>query len=479
MTIAALIRRGAVQPMRPWPRYLLAPEAWRAVAQAPVGGPGPAFLGLWADAGHAHALFMADAPLLASVRIEAGMFDALSPTRRTAAPFERMVHDLWGHLAGNGVDPRPLLDQGLWPVLRPLSARPVPNAAPAEPPEFLGATGPDLHQIPSGPIGGVMEAVHLRLTAAGETVVRLETGLGYAHRGILALMRGKPLHAAAALASRIAAGSTVAHAIAFARAAEAAAEVEPPPRGQALRWVMAEFERIASHLSDLGAAAQGLMTARCGDLQECVRRTSHAAFGHRLLMDRVVPGGVAADLTPAGLAALSDTLDRIAAATPALQRGLYLLNGQTVGIGCCHPAERRVARQMAGAASCSRPRAAMTEASLREPRTNDVDARLRLRLEEIRGSTGLLRELLAGLPPGPVSVSVPDASGEGLGVADGPRGDVWHWLRLDGGLVEANFARDPGWIQLPSIEAACRNARLSDIPLIIRSINPAIVGLEL
>ena len=479
MTLARLIRTGAAQPMRPWPRYLLTPEAWRAMAQADAGGSDPAFLGLWADADHAHALFMAESPLLASVRIEAGMFDALSPARPAAAPFERMVHDLWGHLPGNGVDPRPLLDQGRWPVLRPLSARPVPNAAPAEPAEFMGATGRDLHQIPSGPVGGVMEAVHLRLTAAGETVVRLEAGLGYAHRGILALMRGKPLQGAASLASRIAADSTVAHAIAFARAAEAAAEVEPPPRGQALRWVMAEFERIACHLSDLGAAAQGLMAAHCGDLQESVRRASHAAFGHRLMMDCVVPGGVAADLTPTSIAALSAVFDRIAAMTPALQRGLYLMKGQTVGVGCGGPAERRIARQMPDTASYSRPSAAIADAVPRGPSANDVDSRLRLRLGEIHSSTGLLRKLLARLPPGAVNVAVPDASGEGLGVADGPRGDVWHWLRLDGGAVEANFVRDPSWLQLPLIEAACRSARLSDIPLILGSINPAIASLEL
>lgn len=479
MTLASLIRAGAAQPMRPWPRYLLTPKAWRAMAQTDAGGSEPAFLGLWADADHAHALFVAESPLLASVRIEAGMFEAMSPARPAAALFERMVHDLWGHLPGNGVDPRPLLDQGHWPVLRPLSARPAPNAAPAEPPEFVGATGRDLHQIPSGPVGGVMEAMHLRLTAAGETVVRLEAGLGYAHRGILALMRGKPLHAAAALASRITADSTVAHAIAFARAAEAAAEVEPPPRGQALRCVMAELERIASHLSDLAAAAQGLMAARCGDLRENVRVASHAAFGHRLMMDRVVPGGVAADLTPAGITALSAALDRIAAAAPALQRGLYLMKGQTVGVGICRPAEPRIARQMPDTASYSRPSAATAEAAMREPSANDVDARLRLRLREIHGSTGLLRKLLARLPPGPVDVAVPDATGEGLGVADGARGDVWHWLRLDAGAVAANFARDPGWLDLPSIEAACRSARLSDIPLILRSINPASASLEL
>ncbi len=473
MTAVALIRAGKVQPMRPWPRYLLAPDAWRAMAQALADGPEPAFLGLWADTAHAHALFMAETPLLASVRIEAGMFDAISAARPAAAPFERMVHDLWGHLPGNSVDPRPLLDQGRWPVLRPLSARPVPNAAPPDPPEFLGAVGHNGHQVPIGPIGTV-GSMHLRITAAGETVVRLEAGMGYAHRGILALMRGKPLDVAAALASRIAADSTVAHAVAFARAVEAAAEVEPPPRGQALRGVMTELERIAVHLADLGAATPGRLAARCGNLREEVLQASHAAFGHRLMMDCVVPGGVAVDPAPANITPLSAILDRILAAAPALERGLNGLRGRTVGVGGSEMAERSAARNMPGDNPYGRPSAAMPVW-----RAGDADARLRLRLAKIRESAPLLRKWLAHLPAGPVNVAVPNASGEGLGVADGPRGDIWHWLRLEDGVVAANFARDPGWLQWPLIEAACRGARLSDVPLILHSFNPAIAGLEL
>jgi Ni,Fe-hydrogenase III large subunit len=112
-------------------------------------------------------------------------------------------------------------------------------------------------------------------------------------------------------------------------------------------------------------------------------------------------------------------------------------------------------------------------------RAGDVNARLQLRLAEISGSAALLREWLAGLPPGQVNVAVPAVSGEGLGLAGGPRGDVWHWLRLDAGFVATNFVRDPGWLQWPLIETACCGARLSDVPLILRSFNPSVAGLEL
>ena len=77
---------------------------------------------------------------------------------------------------------------------------------------------------------------------------------------------------------------------------------------------MAELERIANHLGDIGAicndAAFALMHAHCGVLRERVLRAADACFGHRLMMDRIVPGGVAADLGADGSAQLSQAPDR-------------------------------------------------------------------------------------------------------------------------------------------------------------------------
>lgn len=495
MTAAALIRGGLEQPMSPWTRYLLGADAWGALVAALATDPDPVLLGLWADPGQVHALFsaadsggrMADAPLMASVQVEAGRFDALSPARPAAALFERMVHDLWGHLATQGAEPAPLLDHGRWPVLRPLSARPLQNAAAVEQPEFAGAVGHELHQTPIGPIAeGMTAPVHLRLTSAGETVVRLETRMGYAHRGVLAAMRGKPLPGAARLAARIAGDSTVAHAVAFARAAEAATGTEPPPRAHALRGVMAELERIATHLSDLGTAVPGFMEARCMELREDVLRASDAAFGHRLMMDCVVPGGTACDLSPDGADLILAALDRVASEYFAMLRRVGRLRSRGVGVIGGNLVARfapgGVVGRAAGRAGDARrwpgyppydPPASLTQSG------GDVDARLRVRLGEIRQSFGVLPEWLASLPPGPVHTALPAMSGEGLGVAEGPRGDIWHWLQLDAGTVAASFVRDPAWLHWPLIEAACSGAPLADVPMILRSFSPCVAGMEL
>ena len=153
----------------------------------------------------------------------------------------------------------------------------------------------------SGPVhAGIIEPGHFRFTANGETVVRLEQRLGYVHKGIDSLMTGASLEKAARLAGRTSGDSTVAYALAFARAVEAALDIEVPPRAHDLRALMAELERLANHFGDIGAicndASFSIMHAQCGILRERTLRTAEACFGHRLMMDRVVPGGVAADL---------------------------------------------------------------------------------------------------------------------------------------------------------------------------------------
>src|SRR5205814_10310161 len=136
------------------------------------------------------------------------------------------------------------------------------------------------------------------------TVVRLEERLGYVHKGIGSLMRGASIDTAARLAGRMSGDSTVAYALVFARAVEAALGLAVPDRAVWLRALMAELERIANHLGDIGAvcndASFTLMHAHCSVLRESVLRAAHSAFGHRLMRDVIAPGGVMRDLEDEG-----------------------------------------------------------------------------------------------------------------------------------------------------------------------------------
>src|SRR5205823_15126494 len=133
--------------------------------------------------------------------------------------------------------------------------------------------------------------------------------------GIEALMTGATLDKALRLAGRTSGDSTVAYALAFAHAVEKASDIEVPPRAVHLRALMAELERIANHFGDIGAvcndASFSIMHAHCGILRERVLRAADICFGHRLMMDRVVPGGVAGDLDDAGLAAVRALIEEV------------------------------------------------------------------------------------------------------------------------------------------------------------------------
>src|SRR5207302_3664429 len=166
-----------------------------------------------------------------------GRFPSIGRLHAPAIRLERAVQDLHGLVAVGLPDPRPWLDHGADPTAYP----------------FLPVEGENLHQIPVGPVhAGIIEPGHFRFTANGETVVRLEQRLGYVHKGIEALMTGATLERGAKLAGRTSGDSTVAYALAFAQAAEAALGIEAPPRAVHLRALMAELERIAHHFGDFG-----------------------------------------------------------------------------------------------------------------------------------------------------------------------------------------------------------------------------------
>ena len=140
--------------------------------------------------------------------------------------------------------------------------------------EFLPVEGEGLHQIAVGPIhASIIEPGHFRFTANGETVVRLEQRLGYVHKGVERLFAGADSERGARLAGRISGDSTVAYAWAFARAVEAALGWTVPPRAVLLRGIMAELERMAHHISDVGAICNDASVIAIHAHARCSART--------------------------------------------------------------------------------------------------------------------------------------------------------------------------------------------------------------
>ncbi len=488
---------------RPWPRFDVTANIWRQAANEIAAGHAT-LLGLWADRAALPAVHMAimtddtGAITVASLACPDGRFPSVGALHPPAIRLERAIHSLYGYVAVDSLDRRPWLDLGCWDVRYPLGAREA--AAGHDAYQFLPVEGESLHQIPVGPVhAGIIEPGHFRFTAGGETVVRLEERLGYVHKGIELLMAGASIARAAKLAARTSGDSTVAYGIAFAHAVEAALGIAAPPRAQFLRALLAELERLANHLGDIGAicndASFSLMHAHCGILREQVLRAANDAFGHRLMMDRVIPGGVAADLDPAGTIGIREMLQQIGRRFPRLIE-LYdntaSLQDRTAATGILRTA---LARQFGASGYVGRASGRNVDArkmpgyppydrlsfSVPVLTAGDVNARVWIRIREVEQSMALVEQILDRLPDGPIAAALDGggAVGEGLGLAEGFRGDILAWVRLDGGQVEHCHLRDPSWFQWPLLEAAIEGNIVADFPLCNKSFNCSYSGHDL
>lgn len=458
-------------------------------------------LSLWPDRGLIH--------MALGIPADAARFIVSLPLKRTGYPsvalnhspamrLERAIRDLHGIESKRLPDQRSWLDHGAWPS-PPSTHKPAVERAVAEY-QFLPVDGESLHQIPVGPVhAGIIEPGHFRFTANGEAVVRLEERLGYVHKGVESLCAGASLADAARVAARISGDSTVAYGWAFALAAEAALGWKVPPRARLLRCIMAELERLAHHVNDIGAicndASVVLIHARCTVLRERILEAAKVAFGHRFIMDRIVPGGTACDLAADGAAAIAALLKHLESEFEWLMH-VYeeapSLQDRTVTTG---RVGSELARRFAAGGFVGRASGRAFDArihyryapydglrltlSLREE--GDVDARLGVRAAEVRSSIDLVRQALSLLEPGPVASPPPRAkAGEAAAMVEAFRGDVFVSMRIDDQGRIGNFhARDASWFQWPLLEAAIEGNIVADFPLCNKSFNCSYSGHDL
>jgi Ni,Fe-hydrogenase III large subunit len=315
-------------------------------------------------------------------------------------------------------------------------------------------------------------------------------------------MAGLPIDRAAVLAGRASGDSTVAYALAFARAIEAAHDIDVPARAIWLRALMAELERLANHCGDIGAicndAAFAMLHAQFGFLREQVLRVAEKCFGHRLMMDCIITGGVTQNLPGDGPQAIAALLAHVRdhfAELIELYDNTASLQDRTVGTGIL---SAQLALQFAAGGYVGRASGRAFDAR-RLPgyapyhqlrfdvpvlEEGDVDARVRIRMREVEQSMSIIDQILQQLPSGPVRnpVSPSSLSGvrEGVALVEGFRGDVLVWVKTaPEGHVERCHLRDPSWFQWPLLEAAIEGNIVADFPLCNKSFNCSYSGHDL
>jgi Ni,Fe-hydrogenase III large subunit len=234
------------------------------------------------------------------------------------------------------------------------------------------------------------------------------------------------------------------------------------------------------------------MHAYCGILREQALRAANACFGHRLMMDCVMPGGIGTDLRAEGLATLQGALKTFRERFPRLVE-LYdntaSLQDRTVSTGIVRTdyAKKFGAPGYVGRASGRDfdARKALAYAPYDELdftipvlTAGDVNARMWIRIHEAEQSLSLIDQIIERLPDGPIAaaVNISNVSGEGLGLAEGFRGDVLAAVRIENGRVARCHLRDPSWFQWPLLEAAIEGNIVADFPLCNKSFNCSYSG---
>jgi Ni,Fe-hydrogenase III large subunit/Ni,Fe-hydrogenase III component G len=422
-----------------------------------------------------------------------------------ASRMQRAVIDLLGLHPTGADDQRKWLRHASWPAgLHPLRKSFDGNAVhPTETDAypFITVTGDGVHEIPVGPVhAGTIEPGHFRFSIIGDRVLRLEERLGYKHKGIEKRFESMTLEQGAKLAGRISGDSTVAYAWAYAQAVESITGTTPSARAQALRGVLLELERIHNHLGDLGYLGNDVALAfgfaQFWILKEDLLRVQGELFGHRYLMDKIIPGGVACNIDVHGSEKLRDTLSHIEQVTAKLKdiyddhsgaQDRFLTTGRVTSELAAQLGLTGLPGRASGQAWDVRaqfPCAPYTrlEVNMATHRNGDVAARVILRFEEIKESIRLIRIILSNLPEGSLVEKVADATEGKLGIGwvEGWRGEIM--VALHSGKNNSIYRlhpHDPSWQNWPVLEHAIIGNIVPDFPLINKSFNLSYSGQDL
>jgi Ni,Fe-hydrogenase III large subunit len=378
--------------------------------------------------------------------------------------YEREVTDLFGlEFAGHPEPRRLVLHEGAAVIRPPFlpggGEEPVTVSGERRVVPAVGGDREDVQLLPFGPVrADVMESAEFLFFYLGEHILHYHPQLFFKHRGMEKRFEGLAPGMGVIMAERVSGVGSVAHALAYCQAVEAAAGCTVPKRAAWLRVLLAEMERLYNHLHYLGHLAD-TTTLKVGNaegklLEERVKQINAELTGSRFLRSVLKPGGLRRDLFPKGWLAekiedvraeavrytqlLEDTdsfLDRIIT-TGALNAKVAFDQGATGPIDRASGVDRDLRRDYPYAAYADLPLTVPVE------KAGDAYARFRVRAAEIDASLVLIQRVLLLLPEGEVETEcAPDSGSHGLGWAESPRGTLFYAVHVgaDGGLARVKI----------------------------------------
>ena len=348
--------------------------------------------------------------------------------------------------------------------------------------------------IPIGPQHPALkEPASFSITLEGERILMSDVRLGYNHRGIEKACEQRTYIQDLYLLERICGICSHSHTTTFITAVEEIAGVKVPPRGIYIRTLVAELERIHSHLLWLGVAGHEigfdtLLMYTWRD-REIVMDLLAMLTGNRVNYAINCMGGVRRDFTPEQLDQVFKAMDvfeertkyyaEVATSEPTLAKRLAgvgsLSHEDALRLGTIGPTARasNVDRDMRRDDPCL----AYPELKFKVVTDDhcDVFGRTLVRVGELMESYSMIRQLIQKMPPGEVKAKAPRKvpAGEAICRYEAPRGEDIHYVKGNGtDKPERVKVRAPTMANLASVGKMLENNNLADVPIVIAAIDP-------
>lgn len=347
--------------------------------------------------------------------------------------------------------------------------------------------------IPIGPYHPLQEEPeYFKLTVDGEKVVDIEVNIGYNHRGIEKISELKSFDQVTFVIERICGICSTSHPFAYTLAVEDIAQVEVPERAKYIRTIIAEGERIHSHLLWLGLAGHFLgyntVYMWVWKLREEILDVMEILSGNRNHYAMFKPGGVRRDLNPDDFPLVFKKIDSIIPTLDKLRKAILddpVLHARLKGIGILTK-EDAIDYSALGPTA----RASGVAKDVRKDVTygaydrvdwdmivtenGDVFDKVVVRVLETYESIKIVKECLKNLPPGEIDCKIKDIPpGEGIGTHEAPRGETFHYVRSDGtNRPVRHKVRAPTFMNLPTCNSTVPGCDIADATIILASIDP-------
>jgi NADH-quinone oxidoreductase subunit D len=347
--------------------------------------------------------------------------------------------------------------------------------------------------VPVGPFHPILEEpIRFELYVEGETIVDADVRISHNHRGMEKMCEDLTYDQIPFLLARICGICSASHPMAFCNALEDLCGIEVPPRAQYIRSIICELERLHSHLLWVGLAGHfiGYNTVYmwAWRYREPILDLFEKIIGNRNHYENHRVGGVRRDLPDEAIPEIREILDELEPKCEMLLNAVIddpVIHARTKGVGPLSNADA-VAYGVTGPTARgsnvnqdirdTEPYAAYNQVDwnvIVQPE-GDVFAKAAVRLLENFESFKIIRQCLNQIEPGPICAEVREIpEGEGIGHAEAPRGETFHYVRSDGTNYPLRYkVRAPTYVNVPSFKANVVGAELADAMLVVAAMDP-------